>query len=266
MGADDKRELWVTWGGGRVRGEQGIITIGRDTHCEVCILGDAGVSRRHASLKLLPTAIKLQDLGSRNGTFVEGRRLTGAALLSGGEAVRVGTTELRAFASEQALLQAGRPARSRSQAPSSGELVDTTVSTNVFGGLLRDVARATLTNPNEVEPVVAEACETAQRLALDGSLTPPDAAVVADCSIRQALQTNDGVWLDRVFRLYTVAKLPLPIDLARRVIKARTTVLEFPEEELGAYVGVLAGMSPPDPYVRAQVATLFRVLTGAEEP
>ena len=256
-----RRELWVSWVGGSVRAPNGILTIGRESSCEVSIRGDAGVSRRHARLTLLPTSIKLQDLGSRNGTFIEGRRLTGTALLRGGELLRVGNTELRAFANEAESRRALGSVYPRSHAPFPAEFVDTTVSTNVFGGLLRDIARATLTDPSEVGVLVAEACDTAENLAMTATLSASDAAVVADCVLREARRTEDSSWIGHVFVLYSKARLVLPLDLARSLMKMRK-LPSFPEDKLGGYLGVLAGLKPAEPEARELLVAVFRVLAG----
>lgn len=48
--------------------------IGRHPSCQV-LIDDAGVSRRHAKIILQNDEFWLEDLGSRNGTFIDGRRL-----------------------------------------------------------------------------------------------------------------------------------------------------------------------------------------------
>ncbi len=58
-------------------------------------LTDPLVSRRHVAFELETDGLRVQDLGSKNGTIVNGLRVTDA-LLVGGEVVRVGTTMLRA--------------------------------------------------------------------------------------------------------------------------------------------------------------------------
>jgi hypothetical protein len=57
-------------------------------------VADELVSRRHALFELRAGEIWVQDLGSRNGTFVDGFPLTGAQPLPGGSVVTVGSTEL----------------------------------------------------------------------------------------------------------------------------------------------------------------------------
>ena len=50
------------------------VVFGREAGCTV-VLADARVSRRHAVLRLLRDEIQVSDLGSRNGTHVDGRRI-----------------------------------------------------------------------------------------------------------------------------------------------------------------------------------------------
>ena len=58
-------------------------------------LTDTLVSRRHAAFEVELDGLRVQDLGSKNGTIVNGLRVNDA-LLAGGEVVRVGATMLRA--------------------------------------------------------------------------------------------------------------------------------------------------------------------------
>src|SRR5262245_61929344 len=70
------------------------LTLGRVEGNDI-VVPDARVSSRHAALRPIPgVGIELEDLGSTNGTFVNGQRLVGSVLLSGGEEVRVGSTVL----------------------------------------------------------------------------------------------------------------------------------------------------------------------------
>ena len=68
------------------------IVIGRDSVDE--IVADERVSRRHVRLVPSPTALSVVDLGSRNGTTVNGTALTGRAELAAGDVVRFGRSEI----------------------------------------------------------------------------------------------------------------------------------------------------------------------------
>lgn len=68
-------------------------TLGSGPACDL-VLADRLVSRRHAAIELQGDSLQLTDLGSKNGTFVNGVAVL-AARLSGGEVVRVGASALR---------------------------------------------------------------------------------------------------------------------------------------------------------------------------
>lgn len=65
------------------------LTIGRDSTNGVAI-NDAEVSRRHSRLSFQGGKYVLEDLGSTNGTFVNGQRLAGPVVLKPGDVVSLG--------------------------------------------------------------------------------------------------------------------------------------------------------------------------------
>ena len=65
------------------------LTIGRDASNGVAI-NDAEVSRKHSRLTFQGGKYVLEDLGSTNGTFVNGQRLSGPAVLKPGDVVSLG--------------------------------------------------------------------------------------------------------------------------------------------------------------------------------
>jgi DNA-binding NtrC family response regulator len=66
--------------------------IGKSAACEVR-LADASVSRRHVALEVVAQRLRVTDLVSTNGTFVDGIAV-GTAFLVGGETVRIGSTSI----------------------------------------------------------------------------------------------------------------------------------------------------------------------------
>ena len=72
---------------------EGAVEIGRSG--DVAIRIDAGsVSRRHARIVISGDQARLEDLGSKNGTFVGGKPVTSACLLKDGDEIRIGRVEL----------------------------------------------------------------------------------------------------------------------------------------------------------------------------
>jgi pSer/pThr/pTyr-binding forkhead associated (FHA) protein len=68
------------------------VTIGRTAGNDVVLGDDDNVSRIHAVLKRVGPGWCLEDLGSRNGTFVNRSRVAGSRTLQDGDEVRIGTT------------------------------------------------------------------------------------------------------------------------------------------------------------------------------
>ncbi|MDQ1288172.1 MAG: hypothetical protein QG622_1737 [Actinomycetota bacterium] len=69
-----------------------ITVIGRSTEADV-VLDDAGVSRRHAEVHLIDGRARVIDLGSTNGTYVDGERVH-AGNLTEGSTITVGRTRI----------------------------------------------------------------------------------------------------------------------------------------------------------------------------
>jgi len=67
--------------------------IGR-THDADVALADPEVSRRHARLDARSAVVYLEDLQSRNGTFLNGRRVTEPIEIRNGDEIDVGTTRM----------------------------------------------------------------------------------------------------------------------------------------------------------------------------
>ena len=68
------------------------ITIGRIAGCDV-VVNDTNVSRRHASVARRGDQFIVTDLGSTNGTLLNGRRIQ-QSVLQAGDVLTVGTTKL----------------------------------------------------------------------------------------------------------------------------------------------------------------------------
>jgi DNA-binding winged helix-turn-helix (wHTH) protein len=80
---------WLVWGPNEVALHDGASLIGRDPDCLVRV-SSPRVSRHHARLTVDGTAATLEDLGSKNGTYLEGRLLRGAMPLRDGDEIAVG--------------------------------------------------------------------------------------------------------------------------------------------------------------------------------
>ena len=65
--------------GKRIFMDQPVLLIGRDERCDI-VIAERQVSRHHASITLEDDSHVVRDLGSKNGTFVNGQELDGRAL------------------------------------------------------------------------------------------------------------------------------------------------------------------------------------------
>jgi pSer/pThr/pTyr-binding forkhead associated (FHA) protein len=70
------------------------LTIGRSPRCSVPLAADGFVSQVHARLFRRGDEYWVEDLGSTNGTLMNGRKLAGAAPLRKGDLIQVGQTVL----------------------------------------------------------------------------------------------------------------------------------------------------------------------------
>jgi serine/threonine protein kinase len=80
---------------------QDLITIGRSPHCDIAFPATKSVSRQHAALRKSGNRWALMDLGSRQGTFVNGETLRGEATVRDGDRIQIGEITLIAVGEEQ---------------------------------------------------------------------------------------------------------------------------------------------------------------------
>jgi pSer/pThr/pTyr-binding forkhead associated (FHA) protein len=71
------------------------LTVGRGGDNDLPIDGDEYASARHARFEPRRDGVYVEDVGSTNGTFVNGIRLGGDRRLAPGDVVRIGETDLR---------------------------------------------------------------------------------------------------------------------------------------------------------------------------
>ena len=83
----------LKWDHGRERLGDGAHILGRDPDAGV-FLNQPGVSRRHARLTISGGQATIEDLGSKNGTFVGDQRVEGVRALQDGEVVGIGSVKL----------------------------------------------------------------------------------------------------------------------------------------------------------------------------
>jgi DNA-binding winged helix-turn-helix (wHTH) protein len=83
-------KYWLVWETRQIALSEGENILGRAPDAGIWI--DApGVSRHHARILLDGAGAAVEDLGSKNGTYVRGRRITASAPLNDGDQIRIGS-------------------------------------------------------------------------------------------------------------------------------------------------------------------------------
>ncbi|WP_055426712.1 FhaA domain-containing protein [Bifidobacterium aesculapii] len=87
-----------------INGSQYLLTkdktiLGRGSGCDI-VIDDPGISRKHLEIDITPNGVIARDLGSTNGTYVEGHQVPAATLLDG-NTITIGRTRILYWASAQ---------------------------------------------------------------------------------------------------------------------------------------------------------------------
>jgi len=88
--------------------KEGINVVGRDEKCDI-VIDHHQISRNHVSVIVGPEGIVVQDLNSRNGTFVNGLKVTNTAQIKHGDVLALGKYLLKCIVVETAPLEEEPP-------------------------------------------------------------------------------------------------------------------------------------------------------------
>jgi hypothetical protein len=83
----------VLWDGREIQLGDGENVIGREPEAAIWI-DDSAVSRRHARILVGTGGVTLQDLGSKNGTKLQGRKIEDVATLSDRDVIQIGPASM----------------------------------------------------------------------------------------------------------------------------------------------------------------------------
>lgn len=84
---------WVIWGNKSIAIGPAESVLGRALDADIRF-DVPGVSRRHARIVVDGDHVALEDLGSQNGTYLRGERISGRAMLADGDEVRLGPVSI----------------------------------------------------------------------------------------------------------------------------------------------------------------------------
>jgi hypothetical protein len=85
----------VSEDGSQIPLDEGSMSVGRDAGMGLSLLNESTVSRQHAELIRTGQTVVLKDLGSTNGTFVNGQKVDGEVELRPGDKVQFGAVRFR---------------------------------------------------------------------------------------------------------------------------------------------------------------------------
>ncbi len=262
----------------------GQFLIGRTPECQLS-LDDPLVSRRHAILEIQPDGVFVQDLGSRNGVFVNGERAEVRTRLCEGDTIRIGTQDL-VLSGVGDVPSAPKPAarfdmRSTMQDLRMSDLLiddDPPTSVNmrrpttdpgrrVHGlSLIGGVADKALQlgRADEAERLLQRALQQTMIKAREGNLPPEHSEKAALHAIRLAGGTTRGAWIDYVFELYTLRRAPLPARLVDELYAVVRKVKHGDLSVFRAYVACLReishGFGPAERFIQQRIEGLERLL------
>jgi DNA-binding winged helix-turn-helix (wHTH) protein len=92
--ADERPQCWVIWEWGQVALVEGEHVLGR--HADVAVwLESPTVSRHHARIRVGASEATIEDLGSKNGTYLGGKRLKGPSPVADGDEIRLGSVSVK---------------------------------------------------------------------------------------------------------------------------------------------------------------------------
>jgi|HubBroStandDraft_1064217.scaffolds.fasta_scaffold01358_7 predicted component of type VI protein secretion system len=266
---------------------EGSLTVGRSSSCQL-FLDDPLVSRRHAIFLVAGSGVTVEDLQSRNGVLVNGRRIQARTMLRPGDHVLIGSAELTLTATPSEVSKAldesvGRRTLSRLPAPSpvpvataaphtqgvvgSNEADASTVRRANAFNLLSAVAEKALAlgRAEEAERLLAgplgeliEASRSGQRLS--ASLVD----TVARLAVRVAAATGKGTWVDSTIELYRAQARPCPGPVIDELNTAARRVNAIDGALLRAYLSVLHGkqasFGPADRFLLQRLEGLERLV------
>lgn len=216
--------------------------IGRNLDCWLT-LDDELASRNHARLHVAGDRGEVEDLGSRNGTFVNDRRLTGRQIIRRGDKIRIGREILEVLGADSAGAPTEEDDLKRTLAP--GE--DTR-----FPNLMGQLALKSLKVGKIKEAERYASALNNQLLSAGVNADHPAAVSCVDTLLAVAEKTAGGVWMDRVFRLFAHHGWVMTPEVLDRVRKVLDRIPRVPGTALRDYERRLRslraeGVAVPEP-------------------
>lgn len=157
--------------------------IGRSPECNLCS-GSTSISRKHCVIRRSGTKVAVADLGSRNGTLVNGNKITGEVELSSGDTLHIGNLEFLVT------LTTGLNNEKKPQVKSVAEAAQRTATQSTGSDIGDDdISRWLLETSDSNEGVLSEEVTETQTMRLDDT----KASQLRDVIKEMRVETGDAI-------------------------------------------------------------------------
>lgn len=249
------------------------LLLGRGSGADIVLAGPL-VSRRHAELSDTAHGLVVTDLGSRNGVFVNGHRISSPVVLEVGDSLAIGDNTFVLVmlqdpaARRSATVSDVRAIRESDRIPvgtyQSDEVSVATRRADALQllGSVVDKALA-LGRGDEAEHLIGNHLVAALSDATTGRGVAPEVArAAAQYAVKLAAATNKAGWLDFAFRLYSALGSTMPLPIVDEMYTVLRRVRGLDRELLRAYTEQQRArpeLSPPERFVLQRLEGLERL-------
>ena len=218
-------------GGKTMKLPDGQHDIGRMSDCWLT-LDDELASRYHARLHVAGRMAELEDLGSRNGTYINGERVAGRRRLLDGDRIRIGRELITVIGGEHSSEDEDNLRRTLAPGEDTRfpSLIGQLVEKSLKVGKIKEAERyaGALLNQLALSRVPAD---------------HPAAQAVTRCLLAMAEKTRSGSWVDRLFRLYATQAWVMSEEALEAVREALDRIPRIPGSGIRDYEATLRGLA-----------------------
>jgi hypothetical protein len=267
--------FWLEYQGQTLELRTGAVVVGRSSSCHI-VLDDGLVSRRHAQFVIGAKTAIVEDLGSVNGVYLNGERISGPRNLRDGDRVQIGKQDFT-LRSATKLVPAEAPPERFSAETLHGKTVprealepekrdELTRRTDALE-LLCGVADKVLAlgRGDEAEKLLGTALgNMLKQVQSGGVVAPASAARAASYAVRVADATGRSRWVDYCFELYLALGRPLPGDVVDQLYVVLRKINGVAISGFRSYLeklrAVAPSLSPTDRFVLQRIEGLERLI------
>lgn len=244
------------------------VLIGRSDECDV-IIDNSLVSRRHALIEIQGDAITIEDLGSKNGVFVNDAPLIGRLRLSLGDRIVIGDEVLELVASRAS--HSDRVPRDHvtlHKLPAAGpvapepELTHRATAFELLGNVFEKALA--LGHGEDAERMMGTHLRNMLARVQEGQAQPPETlATAARFAVKLAAATGKASWIDFSLELYRAIGRPLPLPIIDELYQLLRRTPGIDQQLLRDYIAELRQradrLSPPERFALQRLEGLERI-------